>query len=194
MNPGYQGTYYRDAAASGPAASGAVEPPGTGDEEFLHALEQCTLPPAHFDHASHVRAGYLYLRRLPFPQATAAMCATIANYACALGQPDRYHETITIGFMCLIHAQLWQRKAGVDWDSFRADNPQLFSKDALLGYFPRQVLDSPEARARFVLVPLAPGPGPGPRPGNQASDAAQLRPGRRRSGAARVGSRRSAGR
>ena len=32
------------------------------DEEFLRALETCELPESAFNHAAHVRAGYLYLR------------------------------------------------------------------------------------------------------------------------------------
>jgi hypothetical protein len=36
------------------------------DEEFLAALETCRLPAAEFNHAAHVRAGYLYLRQRTF--------------------------------------------------------------------------------------------------------------------------------
>ena len=144
MNLGYQGTRCPPAAASAPLA----------DAQFLAALEDCTLPADCFDHAAHVRAGYLYLRRQPFPQATAAMCATIARYAAALGKPDRYHETITVAFMALINAQLRRPGNGAGWADFSARNPQLLRSDALLAYYPRAVLESREARSCFTLLPL----------------------------------------
>jgi hypothetical protein len=74
------------------------------DEEFLAALETCRLPAAEFNHAAHVRAAYLYLRR----------------------------------------------------QSFARLNPDLLRKDALLSRYPQAVLNSAEARARFVLPARGP--------------------------------------
>ncbi len=122
MNAGYQGTRCAPDAASIAA----------DDAQFLAALEDCSLPPGCFDHAAHVRAGYLYLRRAPFPQATAAMCATLTRYTSALGKRDRYHETITVAYMALINARLRQQGDGGGWQQFRARNPQLLRGDALL--------------------------------------------------------------
>jgi len=144
MNAACQGTRCPPGAASAPR----------DDAQFLAALEDCTLSPDCFDHAAHVRAGYLYLRRAPFPQATATMCATIARYARALGKPERYHETITVAFMALINAQLRQQGDDGGWEPFRARNPQLLRSDALLAYYPRAVLESRAARSCFTLLPL----------------------------------------
>jgi hypothetical protein len=144
MDAGYQGTRGPAGAASAPA----------DDARFLAALEDCSLPPDCLDHAAHVRAGYLYLRRAAFPQATAAMCATLARYTRALGKSDRYHETITVAFMALINAQLRQHGDAGGWQQFRARHPQLLRSDALLAYYPRAVLESPAARSCFTLPPL----------------------------------------
>jgi hypothetical protein len=43
------------------------------DEEFLWALESCTLPESEFGHHAHVRAGYLYLRSSTFAEALVRM-------------------------------------------------------------------------------------------------------------------------
>jgi len=145
MNAGYQGTRFPTEVASAPP----------DDALFLAALEACTLHPDCFDHAAHVRAGYLYLRRQPFPQATADMCATITRYARALGKSDRYHETMTVAFMALINAQIRGQGDGGGWEQFRARNPQLLRSDALLAYYPRAVLESREARSCFTLLPLS---------------------------------------
>ncbi len=149
MTTRYQGNCSPTRAAS------TVSERDAREQLFLAALEAATLPPDEFDHAAHVRAGYLYLRRHAFPQATAAMCATIARYSRAIGKPGRYHETITVAFMALINAQLRRDGDSGDWEAFRAASPQLFRPDVLLAYYPREVLESPGARAMFTLMPLA---------------------------------------
>jgi hypothetical protein len=151
MTPGYQGT--RGAAAA--ASAGDQPADSDGDARFLAALEAATLPPDEFNHASHVRAGYLYLRGAAFPQATAAMCATIARYSRAIGKPDRYHETVTVAFMALINERMRREGDRGGWRQFCAANPQLFRPDALLAYYPRAVLESTQARSTFTLMPLA---------------------------------------
>ena len=126
------------------------------DDEFLAELEGCRLPPAQFDHAAHLRLGYLYLRHAAFADAAARACRTIRLYAAAIGSPGRYHETLTIGFMALIAERLRRGGDGGGWAGFRAHNPELLSKDALLAYYPRAVLESAEARAAFVLPAVRP--------------------------------------
>jgi hypothetical protein len=124
------------------------------DAEFIAELEACILPESHFDHAAHLRAAYVYLCRYPFPDAAARMCTTLRNYTRALGRAGRYHETMTIGFMAVILDHLRSRGDGGRWTGFRAANPELWRKDLLLDYYPKDVLDSDEARRRFVLLPL----------------------------------------
>jgi hypothetical protein len=152
MTPGYQGTRGSAAAAS---ATGDQPAAHDADARFLEALEAATLPPDQFDHASHVRAGYLYLRSAAFPQATAAMCDTIERYSRAIGKPGRYHETITVAFMALINERMRRDGDRGGWPQFCAANPQLFMPDALLAYYPREVLESAQARSSFTLMRLA---------------------------------------
>jgi hypothetical protein len=125
------------------------------DEEFLAELEACRLPEALFDHAAHVRAGYAYLQRASFADATARMCKSVRQYASSLGKPDRYHETITIGFMALIAECLRNGGDRGGWETFKLRNPPLLRKDALLAYYPQAVLESAAARRGFVLLPLS---------------------------------------
>ena len=124
------------------------------DVEFIRQLESCRLPEAEFDHAAHLRAGYLYLRHAKFPLALARMCSAIAAYSASLGKADRYHETITIGFMALIHERMCVQGDGGGWQRFKDQNPELLRKDILLEYYPKAVLESAGARARLVLMPI----------------------------------------
>ena len=121
------------------------------DAEFIAALESCTLPPADFGHSAHLRAAYLYLRQGSFGQAIDRTEAAIRRYAASLGQTDRYHDTITVGFLALIRQRICERGDGGGWGAFAAANPDLFDRELLLRYFPKSQLESPLARKVFVL-------------------------------------------
>jgi hypothetical protein len=121
------------------------------DEEFLRALESCTLIESDFGHAAHVRAAYLYLRSLDFPAALERTRSAIRNYAASLGKPDRYHETITVAHLALIRQSLYERGDGSGWANFSRANPQLFERGLLLRFYPRAQLESELARRIFLL-------------------------------------------
>ena len=121
------------------------------DEEFIAALENCQLSAGQFNHAAHVRAGYLYLRQQPFAHALSRLSTSICRFADSLGKSGLYHETITVAFLALIHERLYRHGDGGDWEGFSQSHPDLLRKDALLKLYPQAVLDSAEARARFVL-------------------------------------------
>jgi hypothetical protein len=121
------------------------------DAEFLEALEQCALPETEFTHAAHVRAAYLYLCGGTFGQAIDRMAATIRRYAASLGKPDRYHDTITVGFLALIRERICDRGDGGGWPGFAADNPDLLERGRLLRHYAPSQLATPLARRVFML-------------------------------------------
>jgi hypothetical protein len=101
------------------------------DEEFLEALERCTLPAAQFTHAAHVRAGYLYLRAGEgFDGGLGRMRRAIKNYAAHLGKPEKYDETLTVAYLALIHQRLRERGDGGGWDGFARENTDLCERSA----------------------------------------------------------------
>ena len=121
------------------------------DEEFLSALEDCSLPKENFKHVDHVRAGYLYLKKFPFGAALDRIKETIQRYAKSLGVSGLYHETITVAYMALINERLAQHGDAGSWDAFAARNPALFDKDMLSRHYSKDILDSDLARQVFVL-------------------------------------------
>lgn len=120
------------------------------DEQFLEAFESCRLAPERFGHREHVRAAFLYLERLPFGAAIDRMRSALMRYTAFLGRADRYHETLTVAFMCLVNAH---RQRGVygDWPEFARLNPELFDSGVLRHYYEPATLASPLARTTFVL-------------------------------------------
>jgi hypothetical protein len=124
---------------------------GSGDGEFLAALEAGTLPPERFDHRGHLRAGFLYLGRHDFPGACVAMKQTIRRFATALGKADLYHETVTIAYLALIAERLIEEPPSLSFTDFLERYPELVSREYFERYYPKGSLDSPETKATFVL-------------------------------------------
>ncbi len=121
------------------------------DDAFLTALEDGSLPAAAFDHTAHVRAGYLYLRRLGFLPGMAAFRTALHAFAERLGVLDKYNETVTMAFLVLIHERMADGPAS-DWPSFAAAHPDLFDRKLLLRYYRPSTLQSERARRIFILA------------------------------------------
>jgi hypothetical protein len=121
------------------------------DDDFLDALEACTLAPAAFHHAAHLRAGFLYLQRHDFPEALGAMRRAIKGFAASIGKDGLYHETITTAFMTLINARLAVEPAGIAWEDFAGRHRDLFDGTALSQHYSRERLQHPLARQIFLL-------------------------------------------
>jgi len=121
------------------------------DAEFLAALERLELPAKEFGHTAHVRAAYLYLCAGEFAEALARMRRAIRNFARHLGQPERYHETVTVAYLALIQQHIYERGDGGGWEGFARANPELFRPRLLLEFYSKAELESQVARQVFVL-------------------------------------------
>jgi len=121
------------------------------DQQFLEAFDAGTLEPSAFDHRAHFRAAWLCLRAAPFRDAVGRLRRGLKRLAIQAGQPQRYHETITVAYARLIHRQM--RYLGhTTWDEFQARSPELLAPDlgALRELYGADVLESPDARRQFV--------------------------------------------
>ena len=119
------------------------------DADFITAFEDTSLPDDCFHHRDHIRMAWLYLRRFPLLEALPRFTAALRRYATSRGKPDRYHETVTIGFMLMIY----ERMHGEPWPEFASANDDLFrwNPSVLATYYRPETLASNDARARFVL-------------------------------------------
>ena len=121
------------------------------DAEFLAQLEAGTLPPAEFGHRGHLRAGYLYLGQHDFPSACVAMKKAIQGFATRLGKSTLYHETVTVAYLALVAERRFEEPTERAFEDFLDRYPELASREYFERYYPRGELDSPEARATFIL-------------------------------------------
>ena len=122
------------------------------DEEFLRALESGTLAEAEFNHAGHVRAGYLYLRQTDWFGALDRVRRAIRNFADRHGKPDRYHETKTVAYLSLIQQHICERGDGGGWVAFAQANSELFDPGLLGQYYDLEILASEMARRSLFVA------------------------------------------
>jgi hypothetical protein len=127
--------------------------PGAADDEFAACVERGEAPDEGFHHRDHLRLAWIYLRRYPVEQAAARIAETIRRFAAHQGQAARYHETMTQAWLLLMAAA-----EGTSFEEALASRPELLDKDCLRSYYSAELLDSVEARTRFVMPDVAPLP------------------------------------
>jgi hypothetical protein len=120
----------------------------TGDE--LLALETGALDPAMFPHPEHVRLGYEMLGRYTFGEAVARFSRGLRLLAAKGGQPEVYHETITVAFLALI-GERRARAKDADWCEFKTNNSDLLDSRCLERWYEAEELGSDLARHTFCL-------------------------------------------
>jgi hypothetical protein len=104
-----------------------------------------------FHHRDHVHVTWLVLQQCPLPEAIVRVCAGLRRVAASAGKPERYHETITWAFVCLVHDRM-VRAEHATWESFAAANADLLTwqPSVLDRYYRPETLASDLARRAFV--------------------------------------------
>ncbi|MBI2680226.1 MAG: hypothetical protein HYX25_04370 [Candidatus Solibacter usitatus] len=120
------------------------------DEEFLKAVESCTLPNTAFHHRDHVRLAWIYVSRFGYQAGSERMAASIRRYAAHHGATAKYHETITRAWMDLVQHALTNANPPANFDAFLATNATLADPHALNAYYSPELLASPAARQEWV--------------------------------------------
>ena len=132
------------------------------DEIFLRRFEDGAISLADWHHREHVRVAYLYLLRWPYDVALDRMRAGLHKLNAAQQVPESltrgYHETLTCGWLRLVHCALCEYGPDGTSEAFFEQHTQLQARRALLFFYSRDRLMSAEAKARFVEPDLAPLP------------------------------------
>ena len=124
------------------------------DQEFLAAFENTTLPMKEWTHRAHVRVAYLYASRHDLETAINTMRSKIKAYNQATDTPEAidrgYHETMTVAFMRLIHASIFQSGPYESSGEFCAAHPELMTKLVLKTFYSSERIMTWEAKRNFV--------------------------------------------
>ena len=106
--------------------------------------------PQTFRHADHVRIAFELLKRRPFLRAVQIYVRQIQRMAARAGNPQAYHETVTVAFLSAINERMAASEHDT-FESFASANPDLMAKDALARWYSKAQLASALARRTFVL-------------------------------------------
>jgi hypothetical protein len=115
------------------------------DPEFLQAFEDTTLEPFH--HRDHLRVTYLYLHQFGEAGTRQRLGPAILRYAIPRNVAGKYHETLTQAWIFLV-AEAKKKSAG--FDAMLTEHPHLLDKHLINRYYSPELLQSPEARQRWV--------------------------------------------
>jgi hypothetical protein len=128
----------------------------------IDTFESLAIPLAEWNHRAHVTVAYLYLRDLPFDQATARMRrglgAILGHFKIEETPTQGYHETLTLAWMRVIAAMMNAYGPCDGPDAFLEQHPHLTSRYLLRLYYTRDRIMSAEARRAWVEPDLAPLP------------------------------------
>lgn len=135
----------------------------------IEAFERAQIPLESFNHRAHVTVACLYLRALPLDAAIDRMRRGIHAFNAAhkvqSTPTSGYHETMTVAWMRILHAEMTTHGAGLSVDEFFEQHPFLFWRTLLRLYYSTDRIMSPEARNGWVEPDLAPLPlSPGAKP------------------------------
>lgn len=118
----------------------------------LEAFRDLSLPAADFTHALHVELGWRYLEEGGLPGALATYPAHLRRYATSLGAAGKYHETLTLAWLLLLHARR-EGHGGESWEAFAARQAELLmdGRRVLARYYSEACLGSEEVRHHFRM-------------------------------------------
>jgi hypothetical protein len=126
------------------------------DVEMTRGLERGEIPNEGFNHGSHLHVAWVYLTEsLSVQDAANKMRQTLRRLTAAAGQPQKYHETITLFWVHVLATERRATRAQHLQDVVHA-NPQLLEKDFPLAYYSAARLFSDKARASWIEPDLKP--------------------------------------
>jgi hypothetical protein len=115
---------------------------------LVDRFERCLLAKDEFRHRDHLTVAVAYLYASDFPSAMDRMRASLQRFAAHHGVGGLYHETITRFWLEQAEQRL-DRRACLSAAVLKVQN-ELGDKGLLSRYYSKQVLDSREARERWV--------------------------------------------
>lgn len=122
------------------------------DAEFLAVFEAGALDPRTFDHAAHIRAGFLLLGSTDFLDAARRYGRAVQALAEKAGAPEKFNVTITLAFLSLIAERMADEATA---GAFIAKHPDLLDRNALSAWYPEPARLA-QGRTSFRLPAIAP--------------------------------------
>jgi hypothetical protein len=119
---------------------------------LVDRLERCLLKKDEFHHRDHLAVAAAYLYTSDFEGALDRMRASLKRFAAHHGVTGLYHETLTRFWLLQVEQQLDRQLALCE--CVRRIQEQLPDKELALKYYSKDLLNSPEARERWIAPDL----------------------------------------
>ena len=135
---------------------GDVESPAELPVGLVESFENGTIDNCNFSHAEHLHVIWSLVRSRGTLGGVAQFAKCLIRITEDDGTPEKYHATITHALGILVGERV-ATAPDQEWDGFVESNPDLFEwpNSLLASMYPAEVLDSDEARTRFVLPPTS---------------------------------------
>ena len=121
---------------------------------LVDRLERCLLAKDEFHHRDHLAVAAVYLRAYDFETALARMRTSLQRFAAHHGVAGLYHETLTRFWLLQVEQRLDRRLALCE--SVRRIQERLPDKGLALEYYSKDMLNSPDAKMRWMEPDLQP--------------------------------------
>jgi hypothetical protein len=105
---------------------------------------------ADFPHREHVRMAFEMLRRCDFAESVWLYSKTLRMMALRADKPQAFSQTVTLAFLSLI-AERMEQSRPADFSAFAREHAEVFDKDLLARWYPREQLAADITRRVFVL-------------------------------------------
>lgn len=107
--------------------------------------------PRNFPHREHVRMAFEMLRRHDFAETVLHYSRALRAMSARAGNPQAFHQTVTIAFLSLIAERMQESGGAADFDALVRAHPELLDKAALTRWYRPERLASEAARHTFLL-------------------------------------------
>lgn len=127
------------------------------DEQFEAAFRQCTLPPATFSHEAHLRLAWIFLRKKGLQKGIKSICNQITNYVNHLGAQDKYHHTLTVAAVHIVHH--FMQASDIDnFGDFILASPRLKAdfKGLIQAHYSFDIFQSKQAKEEYMEPDVLP--------------------------------------
>ena len=125
------------------------KPVTPSDQQFLAAFEAGQISNQNFHHRDPLRLAWIQIRRLGLERASDTVAGAIRQFAAHHGHADRYHDTMTRFWLCVVGLGI-NRHPALAFDDLLAAEPHLLDKNLPFRHWTRERMGSDEARRQWV--------------------------------------------
>ncbi len=129
------------------------------DQVFLTSFARCHLGTDRFRHREHLRLAYILLAKYTVDEAYEIMRGCLLRFLKHVGaEPSKYHATMTYAWLLAVKHFMHTSSPSQSSNEFIRSNEILLDKNIMSSHYSCEVIESEQARARYIAPDLEPIP------------------------------------